>query len=43
VHPPTDLFVIVLSSRLHPDGGKDINHLRAAIANVVAAAVTDPK
>jgi CubicO group peptidase (beta-lactamase class C family) len=42
VHPPTDVFIIVLSSRLHPGGGRDINHLRAVIANIVAAAVADP-
>jgi CubicO group peptidase (beta-lactamase class C family) len=43
VHPPTGVFIIVLSNRLHPDGGKDINHLRAVIANIVAAAVVDPE
>jgi CubicO group peptidase (beta-lactamase class C family) len=43
VHPPTDVFIIVLSSRLHPGGGKDINHLRAVIANIVASAVADPR
>jgi CubicO group peptidase (beta-lactamase class C family) len=41
VHPPSDAFVVVLTNRVHPDGGKDINHLRAAIANIVAAAITD--
>jgi CubicO group peptidase (beta-lactamase class C family) len=41
IHPPTDSFVILLSNRVHPEGGKDINHLRAAIANVVAAAIFD--
>jgi CubicO group peptidase (beta-lactamase class C family) len=39
IHPPTDSFIIILTNRVHPDGGKDINHLRAAIANVVAAAM----
>jgi CubicO group peptidase (beta-lactamase class C family) len=42
VHPPTDLFILILSNRVHPDGGKDINHLRAVIANIVAAALADP-
>jgi CubicO group peptidase (beta-lactamase class C family) len=39
IHPPTDTFVIILSNRVHPDGGKDLNHLRAVIANIVAAAM----
>jgi CubicO group peptidase (beta-lactamase class C family) len=43
IHPPTDTFVIILSNRVHPDGGKDINHLRAAVANIVAAAIADPQ
>jgi CubicO group peptidase (beta-lactamase class C family) len=42
IHPPTDSFVILLSNRVHPNGGKDINHLRAAIANIVASSITDP-
>jgi len=41
VHPPTDTFIILLSNRVHPDGGKSINHLRAAISNIVATAVSD--
>lgn len=41
MHPPTDTFVILLTNRVHPDGGKDINHLRGAVANIVAAAITD--
>ena len=41
IHPPTDTFIILLSNRVHPDGGKDINHLRAAIANIVATAISD--
>ncbi len=42
VHPPTDSFVIILTNRVHPDGGKDINHLRGAIANIAAAAMIMP-
>ncbi len=42
VHPSTDTFIIILSNRVHPDGGKDINHLRGVIANIVAAAISDP-
>ncbi len=41
VHPASDIFVIILSNRVHPDGGKDINHLRGVIANIVASAITD--
>jgi CubicO group peptidase (beta-lactamase class C family) len=43
VHPPTETFIIILSNRVHPEGGKDINHLRGTIANIVAAAISDPK
>jgi CubicO group peptidase (beta-lactamase class C family) len=43
IHSPSDTFVIILSNRVHPDGGKDINHLRAAVANIVAAAIADPR
>ena len=42
IHPPTDSFVILLSNRVHPAGGKSINHLRAVIANIVAAAMEIP-
>jgi CubicO group peptidase (beta-lactamase class C family) len=41
INPPTDTFVVVLTNRVHPDGGKDINHLRGAIANIVAASIID--
>jgi CubicO group peptidase (beta-lactamase class C family) len=41
IHPPADTFIIVLTNRVHPDGGKDINHLRAVIANIVASAIAD--
>jgi CubicO group peptidase (beta-lactamase class C family) len=41
IHPPTGIFVVILTNRVHPDGGKDLNHLRAVIANIVAAAISD--
>jgi CubicO group peptidase (beta-lactamase class C family) len=41
IHPPTDIFVVILTNRVHPEGGKDLNHLRAVIANIVAAAISD--
>jgi CubicO group peptidase (beta-lactamase class C family) len=43
IHPPTDTFVIILSNRVHPDGKGDVTRLRAVIANIVAAAITDAK
>jgi CubicO group peptidase (beta-lactamase class C family) len=39
IHPPSDSFVIILSNRVHPTGGKNINHLRGVIANIVAASI----
>ena len=39
IHPPTGTCIIVLTNRVHPNGGKDINHLRGTIANIVASAV----
>lgn len=39
IWPEEGLYVGVLTNRVHPDGGKNINHLRGAIANIVAAAL----
>ncbi len=39
VNPATDTFVVILSSRLHPDGKGDATHLRGVIANIVAASI----
>jgi CubicO group peptidase (beta-lactamase class C family) len=41
VHPASDTFVILLSNRVHPEGGKELNHLRGAIANIVAASIVE--
>jgi CubicO group peptidase (beta-lactamase class C family) len=41
VYPSVDAFIVILSNRVHPNGGKDINHLRGAIANIVASAIMD--
>lgn len=42
IHPPTETIVIILSNRVHPGGGKgDVNHLRGAIANIVAGAISN--
>jgi CubicO group peptidase (beta-lactamase class C family) len=40
VHPPTETFIILLSNRVHPEGKGDVTHLRAVIANIVAAAIS---
>lgn len=41
IHPPTDIFVIILTNRVHPEGGKDLNHLRGVIANIVASSISE--
>ena len=40
VDPHTQLFVIFLSSRLHPDGTGDVTPLRARVATIAASALT---
>ena len=39
IHPPSDSFVIILSNRVHPSGGKNINNLRRTVADIVAASI----
>ncbi len=39
--PRSQLFVIFLSSRLHPDGVGDVGAVRARVATVAASALTD--
>ncbi len=39
VNPATETFVVILSSRLHPEGKGDATHLRGVIANIVAASI----
>jgi uncharacterized protein YbbC (DUF1343 family)/CubicO group peptidase (beta-lactamase class C family) len=41
IDPVTDLFVVFLSNRVHPDGKGDVTPLRARVATVAASAVTD--
>jgi CubicO group peptidase (beta-lactamase class C family) len=43
VVPSQDLFVVLLTSRLYPDGKGDVTHLRGAIANIVAASIGNPR
>ncbi|HEV7396022.1 MAG TPA: exo-beta-N-acetylmuramidase NamZ domain-containing protein [Pyrinomonadaceae bacterium] len=41
IDPATDMFVIFLSNRVHPDGKGDVGPLRGRVASIVAASVTD--
>jgi uncharacterized protein YbbC (DUF1343 family) len=41
IDPATRVFVIFLSSRLHPDGKGDVTPLRARVATIVSASLTD--
>jgi CubicO group peptidase (beta-lactamase class C family) len=43
IHPPTGTFIVVLTSRLHPDGKGDATHLRGVIANIVASAIVSSR
>ncbi len=40
IDPATGLYVIFLSSRLHPDGKGDVTALRGKVATVAASAIT---
>ena len=41
IDPSTDLFVVFLSNRVHPDGKGDVTPLRARVATVAASAITE--
>lgn len=41
IDPATDMFVVFLSNRVHPDGKGDVASLRGKVASIAAAAVTD--
>lgn len=41
IDPRTELFVIFLSNRVHPDGRGDVTALRGQVATVAAAAVVE--
>ena len=43
IHPTTDTFIVLLASRLHPDGKGDAAHLRGVVANIAAGAIISPK
>ena len=40
IDPATDMFVVFMSNRNHPDGKGDVTPLRARVATVVASALT---
>lgn len=41
IDPTTQTFVVIMSNRVHPDGKGDATPIRARIATLAAAAVTD--
>jgi CubicO group peptidase (beta-lactamase class C family) len=41
IDPASGGYVIILASRLHPDGGGDMTPLRARVATIAAAAMAD--
>jgi uncharacterized protein YbbC (DUF1343 family)/CubicO group peptidase (beta-lactamase class C family) len=43
IDPPSGVYVVFMSNRVHPDGKGDVTGLRGRIASVVASAVRDPK
>jgi len=41
IDPASQMFVIFLSNRVHPDGKGDVGPLRGRVASIVASAITD--
>jgi uncharacterized protein YbbC (DUF1343 family)/CubicO group peptidase (beta-lactamase class C family) len=41
IDPASEMFVIFLSNRVHPDGKGDVGPLRGRVASIVAGSVTD--
>ena len=41
IDPATDMFVVFLSNRVHPNGKGDVAALRGKVATIAASAVTD--
>ena len=41
IDPASEMFVVFLSNRVHPDGKGDVGRLRGRVATIVAASVTD--
>jgi uncharacterized protein YbbC (DUF1343 family)/CubicO group peptidase (beta-lactamase class C family) len=42
IDPASNMFVVFLSNRVHPDGKGDVGSLRGRVASIAAGAVTDP-
>lgn len=42
IDPATDMFVVFLSNRVHPNGKGDVAALRGKIATIAGSAITDP-
>ncbi len=41
IDPASEMFLVFLSNRVHPDGKGDVGVLRGRVASIVAASVTD--
>ena len=41
IDPASEMFVVFLSNRVHPDGKGDVGPLRGRVSSIVAGAVTD--
>jgi uncharacterized protein YbbC (DUF1343 family)/CubicO group peptidase (beta-lactamase class C family) len=41
IDPATQMFVVFLSNRVHPDGKGDVTPLRARVATIAASTITD--
>src|SRR5437868_15044805 len=41
IDPASEMFIVFLSNRVHPDGKGDVGPLRGRVASIVAGAVTD--
>jgi CubicO group peptidase (beta-lactamase class C family) len=41
IDPATQIFIVFLSNRVHPDGKGDVTPLRAKVATAVAAALVE--
>ncbi len=41
IDPASEMFVVFLSNRVHPDGKGDVGPLRSRVASIAAASVTD--
>jgi uncharacterized protein YbbC (DUF1343 family)/CubicO group peptidase (beta-lactamase class C family) len=41
IDPATQLYIVFLSNRLHPDGKGDVTPLRARVSTIIASALTD--